>query len=167
MFLDILQCTEQPHITKKLLTPNFNSVKIEKTYIIWLYSPYKSKNHLGAPVDTFLSPEILLPRLLPQNHTPAPPSNGNQLFLSKFRRKLQREKQGLVRTTRPKMTEDLTSSRPWSSLYAHCNTSAKWHTHGHHDSSESDHKRSKSGQWPNSWKSLPLLQNSWKNPPTH
>ena len=31
------------------------------------------------------------------------------------------------------MMEDSTSSRPWASLYAHCNTLAKWHTHEHHD----------------------------------
>ena len=28
-------------------------------------------------------------------------------------------------------------------------------------------KRPKSGQWSNSWKSLPLPPNSWNNPPTH
>lgn len=36
-------------------------------------------------------------------------------------------------------------------------------THRHHDSSKADHKRSESGWGPNSWKSLPLLQNSWNN----
>ena len=28
-------------------------------------------------------------------------------------------------------------------------------------------KRPRSGQWPKSWKSPPLPQNSWNNPPTH
>ena len=31
------------------------------------------------------------------------------------------------------MMENSTSSRPWASLCAHCNTLAKWHTHEHHD----------------------------------
>ena len=44
---------------------------------------------------------------------------------------------------------------------------AKLHTHRCHDSSEADHKKSKSWQWPSFWKSLPLLQNSWNNPPVH
>ena len=69
---------------------------------------------------------------------------------------------------RPKMAEDWISSGPWASLYAHCDTSAtKWHAHQHHDSSEANQKWPKSGRWPNSWKSLPLPQNSWNNPPTH
>ena len=38
----------------------------------------------------------LSPRLLPQNHIPPCPLNGNQLS---FRRKLQRGKQKLVRTS--------------------------------------------------------------------
>ena len=42
-------------------------------------------------------------RLLPQNPTPAPHSNGNQLFLSKFleeaaKREKTKQKQELVRT---------------------------------------------------------------------
>ena len=44
---------------------------------------------------------------------------------------------------------------------------AKWHTHRRHDSSKTHHKRPKNEQWPNPWKSLPLPQNSWNNPPTH
>ena len=66
----------------------------------------------------------------------------------------------------PKMAKDSTSSRPWASLYAHYNTLAyaKWHTQQHHDSSKANHK---SGHLPNSWKSPPLPQNSWDNPPTH
>ena len=54
-----------------------------------------------------------------------------------------------------KMVKDLTSSGPWASLYVHCNTLAdvKWHNHRCQDSSEADHKSSKSGQWSNSWKS--------------
>ena len=52
--------------------------------------------------------------------------------------------------TRHKMAEELTSSRPWTSLYTHCNTLAyaKWHTHQRHDRSEADHKRPKSGWCP-------------------
>ena len=46
-------------------------------------------------------------------------------------------------------------------------TELKWHTHRCHDSSNVDHKRPKNGQWPNSWKSLPLSQNSWNNPPSY
>ena len=42
--------------------------------------------------------------------------------------------QNWLEPTRTKMAEDLTSTRPWASLYTHCNTSAKWHTHQHHDS---------------------------------
>ena len=44
---------------------------------------------------------------------------------------------------------------------------AKWHTHQHHHSSEADHQRQNSGQWPNSWKNLPLPRNSWNNPSSH
>ena len=44
---------------------------------------------------------------------------------------------------------------------------AKWLAQRHHDSSKAGHKGPKSGQWPNSWKSLPLPQNSWNNPLTH
>ena len=66
--------------------------------------------------------------------------------------------------TRSKMAEDLTYSWPWASLYAHCNTIAyaKQHTHRCHDSSEA-----KRGWWPNSWRSPPLPQNIWNNPPTY
>ena len=67
---------------------------------------------------------------------------------------------------RSKMAEDSTSSGPWASLYPHFNTLAKWHALRHHDSSEADYKRPKSGQWPNSWKSPPHPQNSWSNPLT-
>ena len=71
--------------------------------------------------------------------------------------------------TRSKILEDSTPGRPWASLYTHCNglPYAKWHPHRNDDSSEADHKRPKSGWWPNSWKSLPLPQNSWNNPPTY
>ena len=67
------------------------------------------------------------------------------------------------------MAEDSTSSSPWASLHAHCNinTLAKWYIHRHHDSSKADHKSPKSGWWPNSWKSLPLVQDSRNNPPTY
>ena len=44
---------------------------------------------------------------------------------------------------------------------------AKWLAQRHHDSSKAGHKGPKSGQWPNSWKPLPLPQNSWNNPITH
>ena len=44
---------------------------------------------------------------------------------------------------------------------------AKWLAQRHHDSSKAGHKGPKSGQWPNSWKSLPLPQNSWNNLLTH
>ena len=62
------------------------------------------------------------------------------------------------------MAEDLTSSGPWATQYAHCNTLVKLHSHQHHDSSKADHKRLKSGWWPSSWKFPHLLQNSWNNP---
>ena len=70
---------------------------------------------------------------------------------------------------RSKMVEESTSSGPSTSLYAHCNilAYAKWHTHQCHDNSKADHKRPKSGQWTNSWKSPLLPQNTWNNPPTH
>ena len=67
--------------------------------------------------------------------------------------------------TRIKMEEDSTSSGPWASLHTHWNVLAKWHTHRRHDSSEADHKRPKSGQWPKALKSPPLPPNSWTNPP--
>ena len=52
-----------------------------------------------------------------------------------FRKTMQREKnKNWLKPTRPKMAEDLTSSRPSASLQTHCNTLAKWHTHQHHDS---------------------------------
>ena len=35
-------------------------------------------------------------RLLPQNPTPAPPSNGNQLFLSKFQEEASKRKKARV-----------------------------------------------------------------------
>ena len=71
--------------------------------------------------------------------------------------------------TRSKMMDKSTSTGPWASLYAHCITLAyaKWHILKCHDSSEVDHKRQKSGWWPNSWKSSPFPQYSWNNPPTH
>ena len=49
------------------------------------------------------------------------------------------------------MSEDSTFSRPWASFYTHCNTLAyvKWDTNQSQDSSKADHKRPKSGQWPN------------------
>ena len=52
--------------------------------------------------------------------------------------------QKLVRT---KMAEDLTSSRPWASLYAHYNALAysKWHIHQHHDGSETNYEKPKVG----------------------
>ena len=46
-----------------------------------------------------------------------------------------------------------------SVIYQH----TKWHTHKYHDSFEADLRRSKRGQWPNSWKSPAILQNSWNN----
>ena len=66
--------------------------------------------------------------------------------------------------TRSNMAEDLTFSGPWTAPYAHCNTLDKWPSHQRHDSSKADHKRPKSGWWPNSWKCPHLLQNSWNNP---
>ena len=85
---------------------------------------------------------VLLSRLFPQNHTPAPPLNGNQLLWPKFQkeaakrkqqennRKLQRENNKKTTgsckektTTRPKMA-DLTSRGPWASLHPHCNALA-------------------------------------------
>ena len=38
------------------------------------------------------------------------------------------------------MVEDSTSNRTWASLYLHCSTLAKWHTHQCHDSSETLHQ---------------------------
>ena len=71
-----------------------------------------------------------------------------------------------VRTNEVQDGRKSTSSRLWTSLCVHWNTSAERYTHRWHDSSEADDKRTKSGQWPNFWKSLPLLQNSWNNPLT-
>ena len=45
-------------------------------------------------------------------------------------------------------------------------TELNWHDKCH-DSSKVDQKRPKNGQWPNFWKSLPLSQNSWNNPPSY
>ena len=44
---------------------------------------------------------------------------------------------------------------------------AKLHTRRSYDHSEANCKRSKSGQWSNSWKSWAFPQNSWNNHPTH
>ena len=68
-------------------------------------------------------------RLLPQNPTPAPPSNGNQLFLSKFQEEVakkenktkQNKNKNWLEPNKPKMAEDLTSNGPRASLHAHCN----------------------------------------------
>ena len=71
---------------------------------------------------------------------------------------------------RPKMAGDWTSGdlEPHYMLTV-IHQHANWLTHGHHDSSEVNHKRPKSGWWPISWKSPPLPRNSWikNNPPTH
>ena len=74
-----------------------------------------------------------------------------------------------LESTRSKMVGDSTFSGPWASLYAHCNTIAKWLTHRCHDSSEGNHKRPKSRrrQWSNSWKFPHFSRNSWNNSPTH
>ena len=67
-----------------------------------------------------------------------------------------------------KKADRSTSTRPWSSIYAHHNTSAsQWHTQGRHDSSKANHQRPKSEWWPNSWKSPLLSPNRWNNLPTH
>ena len=73
---------------------------------------------------------VLLSRLFPQNHTPAPPLNGTNYSDLSFRRKLQRENNKKTTgsckektTTRPKMA-DLTSRGPWASLHPHCNALA-------------------------------------------
>ena len=58
---------------------------------------------------------------------------------------------------RSKMAEMLTSTRPWASVYP-------WQAP---QQAKADQKRPISGPWPNSWKSPPLSQNSWSNPPTH
>ena len=59
-----------------------------------------------------------------------------------------------VGSARSLMVDDLTFSRPWASLYPHCNTlHAKWHAHKHHDCSRP--KGPKSGRWPNFWKPHP------------
>ena len=64
-------------------------------------------------------------RLLSQNPSPAPPSNGNQLFLSKFQEEVaKREKKknkNWLEANKPKMAEDLTLNGPRASLHAHCN----------------------------------------------
>ena len=75
-------------------------------------------------------------RLLSQNPSSAPPSNGNQLFLSKFQEEVaKREKQtkkpktnkqtnktkNWLEPNKPKMAEDLTLNGPRASLHAHCN----------------------------------------------
>ena len=59
------------------------------------------------------------------------------------------------------VTKRRTGLRDWRA------TASKWHTHQCHGSSEVNRKRSKSGWWPNSWKSPSLRQNNWNNPPTH
>ena len=58
-------------------------------------------------------------------------------------------------------------TKRWAGLRDWRATASKWHTHQGHGSSEVNCKRSKSGWWPNSWKSPPLRQNNWNNPPTH
>ena len=48
-----------------------------------------------------------------------------------------------------RMADKSTSTRPWSSIYAHHNTSAsQWHTQGRHDSSKANHQRPKAGTGP-------------------
>ena len=42
----------------------------------------------------------------------------------------------------------------------------KWHSHSCPHNSKANHKRSKSGQCLNFWKSPPLPQSSWSTPPT-
>ena len=56
------------------------------------------------------------------------------------------------------MVEDVTFNEPWVSLYAHCNTQCHTHTHQGHQSSEANHRRPKSGWWPNFRRSPPLPQ---------
>ena len=66
------------------------------------------------------------------------------------------------------MMDDLTCSRSWASLYAHCNILALTSdTPTSAMTVAADHQRLNSRQWPSSWKSLPLSQNSWNNPPLH
>ena len=66
------------------------------------------------------------------------------------------------------MAEGLTSSRPWASLFTHCySLASEQDTLAVPCQSEANHERPKSGWWPNSWKSLPLPQNIWNNPPTY
>lgn len=57
----------------------------------------------------------------------------NCSYLS-VRVKLEREKQIWLEPTTPKMAEDPISTGPWASLYAYCNTLAKWHTQQLHNS---------------------------------
>ena len=65
-------------------------------------------------------------RLLSQNPSPAPPSNGNHLFLSKFqeevakREKKQNKNKNWLEPNKPKLAEDLTLNGPRASLHAHC-----------------------------------------------
>ena len=70
-----------------------------------------------------------------------------------------------------KMASKWTSTRPWSSGLQYTSIvthqQAKWHAQRCPDSSKTNPQRPKSRWWPNSWKSLPLPQHSWNNPPTH
>ena len=62
--------------------------------------PYSATCLFHVFIYPFLIPYIrICERLLPQNHTPDPPSNRNQLFLPKFREEVARsKKQEQVRT---------------------------------------------------------------------
>ena len=81
---------------------------------------------------------------------------------------------GWLEPNRSKMADESTSSSPWASLYAHCHTLAKWHTHRHRDSSKADHKGQKVGGGPASGNPHPFpkiagillpLISLWNYPP--
>lgn len=67
---------------------------------------------------------LMLLRLFPQNHTPVPPSNRNQLLLSKPLEAAAEKNKTWLEPREPKMVEDLTFSWTWGSLYTHCNVLA-------------------------------------------
>ena len=66
-----------------------------------------------------------------------------------------------------KMTSQLQPDLDCQYMLTVTDQQAKWYTQRCHDSSKTDHQRSESLLWLNSWKSPPLPENVWKNPPTH
>ena len=95
--------------------------------IRWLSSVYTSIHHIlqmqaKVPfIVNYKMTSVLVqccPKIIP---LPLPQKEINYSYLS-FRKKLLTEKnENGLEPTRPKMVEDLNSSRPWASLHAHCN----------------------------------------------